>query len=121
LIPQLSRQLNQLDDTLQLPEVPYTFEHESQARDIMEAAYAEYISSSSTADQPRAITPPSTSAPSLGTTSGAVQEEPDQGGTGGGSKDAVIDIPLRVDSEKADCGDVDDSEVVVGNEQPEIP
>jgi hypothetical protein len=121
LIPQLSRQLNRLDDTLQLPEGPYTFEHENQARDIMEAAYAEYISSSSTADQPRAIKTLRRSVPSLGTTNGAVQEGQDQGGTGGGSKDAVIDIPLRVDSERADDGDIDDSEVVVGNEQPEIP
>jgi hypothetical protein len=122
LIAQLSKQLNELDSTFQLHEGPYTFEHELQARDIMEAAYAEYICSSCTAVQRRAITPPSiTSIPSITTTDNAVQEGPDQGGTGGGSRDAVIDIPLRMDSEKADGGDIDDSEVVLDNEQPEIP
>ena len=114
LILRLSKQLNKLDSTFQLPVGPYTFEYELRAKVIMEAAYEASLSSSSTANQPRDIIPPS---------SGAVQERPGQGSTGG-PRDAVIDIPLRVDSEKAHAsgGDVDDSEAVVGagDEQPEI-
>jgi hypothetical protein len=112
LIPLLCKQLNELDSTFQLPEGPYTFEYERQARDILEVAYAEYIASSATQDQSQAIislsgaTPPSV-------TNDAAQVGPGIGGAGRGMGDAVIDIPLPIDSGKAD----DDSEVVVDNEQ----
>ena len=93
LIPLLSKQLNELDSTFQLPEGPYTFEHERQARDIMEAAYVNYVSSSgSTQKQPQAMVHLS----STGATDGAVQEGSGIGGAGEGLGDAVLD--LRVDT-----------------------
>jgi hypothetical protein len=120
LIPQLSKQLNELDALFQLPEGPYTFEHERQARDIMEAAYSEYMSSNLSPDQPQSPVPSSGSPPSCAS-SGDIQDESGLGGIAAGPDDAVIDIPLPVDSEKASGGDIDDSEVVADNEQPEIP
>jgi hypothetical protein len=120
LIPQLSKQLNELDGTFQLPEGPYTFEHERQARRIMEAAYSEYTSSNVTPGQPWAIASEITTPP-LCATNDAVQEVSGHGGTAVGPDDAVIDITLPVDSEKASGGDIDNSEVAVDNEQPEIP
>jgi hypothetical protein len=119
LIPPLSKQLNELDSTFQLPEGPYTFEHERQARDIMEAAYSEYISSNVTPDQPQAPAPSSSSPPPCAN-NGDVQDGSGLGGIAAGPDDAVIDIPLPVDSEKASVGDVDESDVIVGNEQPKI-
>jgi hypothetical protein len=115
LIPQLSKQLNELDSTFQLPEGPYTFEHECQARDIMEAAYSEYMSLSVTPGQPEVIAPSGITPPLC---ANDVHEGSD---TAAGPDDAVIDIMLPVDSEKASGGDVDNSEVAVDNEQPEIP
>jgi hypothetical protein len=120
LIPQLSKQLNELDSTFQLPEGPYTFEHERQARDIMEAAYSEYRSSNFRPDQPQSPVPSSSSPPPCASNSDG-QDGSGLGGTAAGPDDAVIDIPLPVDSEKASGEDVDDSEVIVGNEQPKIP
>jgi hypothetical protein len=38
LIPQLSKQLNELDSTFELPEGPYTFEYELRAKDMIDAA-----------------------------------------------------------------------------------
>jgi hypothetical protein len=99
LIPLLSRQLNELDSTFQLPEGPYTFEYEHRAKDIMYAACNKCISSNAISDQPQAIIPSSSTPPPCVTS------------------DAVISI-TPVDSEKADGGgDIDDSEVIVGNEQ----
>jgi hypothetical protein len=43
-VPRLSKQLNELDSSFELPEGPYTFEHELRAREILEAAYSKYIS-----------------------------------------------------------------------------
>jgi hypothetical protein len=120
LVPQLSKQLNKLDSTFQLPEGPYTFKHERQARDIMEAAYSEYRSSNFRPDQPQSPVP-SSSFPPSSASNGDAQDESGLGGTAAGPDDAVIDIPHPVDSEKASGGDVDDSEVIVGNEHPEIP
>jgi hypothetical protein len=86
----------------------------------MEAAYEEYISSSATPDQPQAPVPSGRS-PSPCADNGDVQDGSGLGGIAAGPDDAVIDISLPVDSEKASGGDVDDSEVIVGSEQPEIP
>jgi hypothetical protein len=119
LIPQLSRQLKELDNTFQLPEEPYTFEHERQARDIMEAAYSEYMSSNITPDQPQPSVPSGRSPPPCAN-NGDVQDRSGLGGIAAGPDDVVIDIPLPVDSEKASGGDIDDSDVIVGNEQPKI-
>jgi hypothetical protein len=120
LIPQLSRQLNDLDNTFQLPEEPYTFEHERQARDIMEAAYSEYMSSDVTPDQPQAPAPSSSSPPPCAANDN-VEDGSGLGGTAAGPDDVIIDITLPVDSEKAAGEDIDDSEVNIGNKQPEIP
>ena len=88
----------------------------------MEAAYAEYIKSSSpTQDQPTVIVPSiSSSTTPPNAVNGAVQEGLGQEGTEG-QGDAVIDITPRVDTERASGGDVDESEGVVDNEQSEIP
>jgi hypothetical protein len=116
--------LNELDSAFQLPEGPYTFEYERQARDIMEAAYAEYTKSSRpTQDQPPAVVPSSLSSitpPAAITGTGTVQEGLGPEGTGG-QGDAVIDITLPADSEKVNGGEVDDSGVAVGSERPEMP
>ena len=88
----------------------------------MEAAYAEYAESLSfTRDQPSAIVPSilgSTTSPNA--INGDVQEG-SAGLEGTGVGDVVIDITPPVDTEKADVGEVDDSEVVRGNAQPEMP
>jgi hypothetical protein len=120
LIPQLSKQLNALDNTFQLPEGPYTFEHECLTQDVMEAAYSEYMSSNVMPDQPQ-LPAPSSSSPLPCASKGDVQDGSDLGDTAAGPDDAVIDITLPVDSEKTSGGDVGDSEGVVENEQPEIP
>jgi hypothetical protein len=124
LIPQLSKQLNELDshNTFQLPEGPYTFEHERQARDIMEIAYSEYMSSSVPLYQPQAPIPSSSSL-SPCEDNGNVQDGSGLRDTTAGPYDAIIDtmLPVPVDSEKSDGRDVDNSEIVVGNKQPEIP
>ena len=121
MIPQLSKQLNELDSTFQLPEGPYTFEYERRARDIMEAAYTEYTKSSSPIqDQPPAVVPSCSSTTPPGAIDGAVQEEPDLEGTGA-QGDAIIDITPSVDTERVSGRDVDGSEVVVDNKQPKIP
>jgi hypothetical protein len=115
--------LNELDSSFQLPEGPYTFEHELRAKEIMDAAYAEYIESSSTTpNQPLAIvrTSSATPLPSM-TGSDAVQEGSALGGAEVSLGDAVIDI-TPVDTENPNGGgDVDDSEAGVDNEQREIP
>jgi hypothetical protein len=123
LIPQLSKQLNKLDSTFQLPEGPYTFEDELQAKEIMEAAYAEYIESSGAVQyQPQPSSPTSSAIPLPCTTgSDADQEGSALRGTVVGLGDAVIDITLPVDTEKPNGGDVDDSEAVVDKEHHEIP
>jgi hypothetical protein len=122
-IPLLSRHLNELDSSFQLPEGLYTFEHELRAKEIMEAAYAEYIKSSGTSpDQHQAIIPTSGATPLPCTTgSGAVQDGSALGDTDAGLGDAVIDITLPVDTERPNGGEVDDSEAVVGKEQSGIP
>jgi hypothetical protein len=43
-VPRLSKQLNELDSSFELPEGPYIFEHELRAREMLEAAYSKYIS-----------------------------------------------------------------------------
>jgi hypothetical protein len=86
----------------------------------MEAAYDEYISSSATLDRPKAPVPSGHSLPPCAST-GDLQDGSGLGGTAAGPDDAVIDIPPPMDSEKASGVDVDDSEVIVGNAQPEIP
>jgi hypothetical protein len=115
MIPQLCKQLNELDSTFKLPEESYTFEYELRARDIMEAAYVEYISSSATpeSDRPQAITPSNNiTLPCV--TNSAAQEQADLRGTGGGlgPGDVVIDITLPVDTDKANRGDVDSAAVI---------
>jgi hypothetical protein len=104
----------------QLPEGPYTFEHERQAWDIMEAAYSEYMSSGVTPDQPQSPVPSRSSPPSCAS-NGDVQDGSGLGGTVAGLDDAVIDIALPMDSRKANGGEVDDLDLIVGSEQPEIP
>jgi hypothetical protein len=113
MIPQLCKQLNELDSTFKLPEEPYTFEYELRARDIMEAAYVEYISSCATpdSDRPQAINPSNNTTLPCATNS-AAQEQADLGGTGGGLGDVVIDITLPVDTDKANRGDVDSAAVI---------
>jgi hypothetical protein len=74
LFPQLIKQLNELDSMFQLPEGPYTFEHERQAQDIMEAAYSEYTSSSAAQDPPPEAIAPVITTPPLCATNDAVQE-----------------------------------------------
>jgi hypothetical protein len=71
-----------------------------QARDIMEAVYEEYISSSATPDRPKAPVPSGRFLPPCANT-GDVQDGSGLGGTAAGPDDAVIDIPPPVDSEKA--------------------
>ena len=106
---------------LQLPEGPYTFEYERRARDIMEAAYAEYKKSSSpTQDQPPAIVPSSLSTTPPGAIDGTDQEGPGLEGTGV-QGDAVIDITQPIDTEKASGEDVSNSDIVGSNKQSEIP
>jgi hypothetical protein len=117
LIPHLSKQLNELDSTFQLPEGPYTFKHERRAKEIMEAAFAEYVSSSATHNQPRDMVPSNSS----NTThpyaiSGAIQErsslqDPE------GLVNVVIDITLPVDSERINGGAVDDQGLLEVMEQ----
>jgi hypothetical protein len=114
-IPLLSKQLNKLDSTFQLSEGTYTFKHELRARDILETAYAEYISSSSTPDQPHSIIL-SSSTPSPCLTSSAVQVGSSRG-RAGCLGDAVIDITLAVNSGNADGREVNNSEVIVSSEQ----
>jgi hypothetical protein len=109
IIPILSKQLNELDSTFQLPEGPYTFEHECQARDIMEAAYAEYVSSSATPNKHQAII----HLISTCANDGAIQEGSgieDAGGLGG-LGDAVIAV--RVDIQNWNGEEAEDSEVIV--------
>jgi hypothetical protein len=119
LIPILSKQLNELDSTFQLPEGPYTFEHERQARELMEAAYAAYVSSSGTANEPQAIVNVHSS--STDAADGAVQEGSGIEGAGGDPGDVVIDIGLPVDTPNTNGGEADGSEVVMGSDQPDIP
>jgi hypothetical protein len=117
LIPQLNKQLHKLDSTFQLPEGPYTFDHELRAKEIMQAAYAEYIKSSGVIPEPQPGIPMSSAIPLPCTTgSGSVQDESGLGGAEVDLRDAVIDITLPVDTEKPNDEDVDDSEVVVGTD-----
>jgi hypothetical protein len=43
-LPSLKQKLNELDNSFNLPEGPYTFEDEFRARDILEAEYARTLS-----------------------------------------------------------------------------
>jgi hypothetical protein len=119
LVPILSKQLNDLDSTFQLPEGPYTFEHERQARKIMEAAYTEYVSSSGTANEPQAIVNVHSSRTEAADDD--VQERLGIEGAGRDPGDVVIDIGLPVDTPNTNGGEADGSEVVVGSDQPDIP
>jgi hypothetical protein len=58
------------DDCWHGHEGPYIFENERQARDIMEAAFAEHVSSSGIPNEPQTIVHSS----STGAADGAVQE-----------------------------------------------
>jgi hypothetical protein len=112
MIPLLSKQLNELDSTFKLPEGPYTFENERQARRIMEAALAEYTPSVTLdSAQSQAIAPSST-ATSCVSSSAVLQKSDD---TGGRLRDAIIDI-TPVETEKANGGGVDGSGVGIDNE-----